>query len=130
MPQVTKENVVCKCCMGQKPVLTVDPFSFLGLTLTVGLCSPNCSSTPPTPSKQNTQMIALGLSSMLIYFLLLIGPVFIENGIMRGRDLKSGDILGCDYFRKYTDTQIRIGWCEKIFPLHIVSIFLICTSIL
>ncbi len=29
-------------------------------------------------------------------------------------------ILGCDFFRKYTDTQIRIGGCAKVFPLHTV----------
>ncbi len=32
--------------------------------------------------------------------------------------------LGCDFFRKYTDTQIRIGRCVKVFPSHTVLIFL------
>jgi hypothetical protein len=32
--------------------------------------------------------------------------------------------LGCDSFREYTDTQIRIGRCASVFPLHTVSIFL------
>ncbi len=26
--------------------------------------------------------------------------------------------LGCDFFRKYTDTQIRIRQCAKVFPSH------------
>jgi hypothetical protein len=25
---------------------------------------------------------------------------------------------GCDFFRKYTETQIRIGRCTKVFSLH------------
>jgi hypothetical protein len=36
---------------------------------------------------------------------------------------------GCDFFRKYTDTQIRIGWCAKVFPLHtdfFLSAYLFC----
>jgi hypothetical protein len=45
---------------------------------------------------------------MLIFFL-LIGPVFIENGIMRGRDLKSGDILFTQPDLHNSRTRTRIS---------------------
>jgi hypothetical protein len=37
--------------------------------------------------------------------------------------------LGCDFFRKYTDTQICIGWCGKVFPSH-TDFFFFCVSVL
>jgi hypothetical protein len=40
--------------------------------------------------------------------------------------LWTGLYLGCDFFRKYTDTQIRIGRCAKVFP----SPYLFCIIVI
>ena len=31
--------------------------------------------------------------------------------------------LSCDFLRKYTGMQLRIGWGAKVFPLHTVLNF-------
>jgi len=38
--------------------------------------------------------------------------------------------LGCDYFRKYTATQIRIGRCAKLLSFAGEGIVFICVSVL
>ncbi len=49
-----------------------------------------------------------------------LGTLSVPPGTPTARGLEEhfSIVLDCDFFRKYTDTQIRIGRCAKVLPLH------------
>jgi hypothetical protein len=79
---------------------------FFGLTLIVGFCSLNCSATPSTPLVCTDDSISYQLHADILF--LLIGPVFLDIGIMRGRDLKN-DVFYFTHSPIHTSRSLGLG---------------------
>ncbi len=78
-------------------------------------------------------LVRLGLCKEDL-FTLLLRSGYVHHS-MEVVTLKLAEKLhsGCDFFRKYTDTQIHIGRCAKVFPSHtgfFLSAYLFCIIVI